>query len=314
MDVNKKDLAVKASILYYEMGMSQNEVAEQLEISRSYVSQLLSLAKELGVVKISIDISGFNLRQLRREIEFKGKYPKIKQVYIMQSDSEEFTENNLGKFAAPYITDLIREARVIGINLGTSVEKAVEAMHSQDFSDASGKEVVQIMGGFNHDMDTSHPGEVVKNLGTKLGCRYYYLNCPVIVEQPELKTALLKEKSIRSVIEKWNQIDLAVMGIGAADKRSKLFSLFSPEMEKQIMAARVRTELNINFFKENGDFVPLLEDNKISIPYKQLKKVKSKIIIANGEYKKHSIAGALKAGMIDVLITDSTTADAVMGL
>ncbi|NLJ41063.1 MAG: hypothetical protein GX352_05565 [Clostridiales bacterium] len=312
MEFNKKELAQKVSLLYYENNKSQNEIATELEISRSYVSQLLSFARKSGIVEIIVHVDEFGLRMIREEVRFKTRFPGLKQVYIMKSQSEGFTELNLGKFSVPYIADMINDAEVIGVNLGQAVENTIDQLQRQSFADTSNKQVVQIMGGFsNSAIRAVQPNEVVRKLGTILNCDSYYLNCPAVVEQPQLRKALLREKSIETIANMWNHIDLAIMGIGVADGRSKLFNTLTPEMSEVVERSNAYAELTINFFDKEGKHIHLLEDNKISIPFRQLKKIKRKVVICYGEYKKKAIAAALKAGMIDVLITDSITINAV---
>ena len=47
---NKLSLVVSVARLYYENGFGQGEIAKQLNISRSYVSKLLTMAKEENIV------------------------------------------------------------------------------------------------------------------------------------------------------------------------------------------------------------------------------------------------------------------------
>lgn len=312
MEINKKEMAIRVSILYYEKNKNQNEIAEELDISRSYVSQLLTYAKEAGMVKITINVDECNLRMIRREIEFKSRFPNLKQVLIMSSESTDFSENNIGKFAAPYITEMINESNVVGVNLGASVEKTIDRLEKQNFS-GSGKKVVQIMGELNNNnlIGGAHPNELVKNLSIIMNCPCYYLICPAIIEQPALRLELLKEKSIETVINLWDQIDLAIMGIGVADDRSRLFKLFNDNMIAQIRENNVSCDLTINFFNKAGQYIPLMDNHKISIPYEKLKKIKKKVVICYGGYKNEAILSALNAGMIDILITDSITIQAV---
>ena len=49
------NLILKASDLYYNQGMRQQEISEQLEISVSTVSRLLKKAKEQEIVRFTID-------------------------------------------------------------------------------------------------------------------------------------------------------------------------------------------------------------------------------------------------------------------
>jgi deoxyribonucleoside regulator len=307
----KEELAIKASIMYYEKNKSQNEIAKELKISRSYVSQLLAYARENNIVDISINIDEFNLRMLRMEIEFGTNFPGV-VFYIMKSDSNEFTESQIGQFAAPYISNMINEANIIGIGLGTSVMKTIDNLKSIKFKDSSDKKVVQIMGGLTNNITAgTHSSELVKKLSEILSCEYYYINCPAVVKNAKLKESLFKEEVIVRSAKLWDKLDLAIMGVGVADCRSSLFKLFSPEMIKEAESSEACGQMNINFYDYWGKSIPLLENNKITIPINKLKKIRNKVVIGYGDYKIKAILGALRGALIDVLITDSLTIDAM---
>ena len=51
---NKTQTALEICHLYYEDGLSQNEIAEKLKISRPTISRLLTFAKENGLVQIKV--------------------------------------------------------------------------------------------------------------------------------------------------------------------------------------------------------------------------------------------------------------------
>ena len=306
-NTQKQDLAARTAIRYYEYQQSQNEIANALGISRSYVSQLLTYAREAGIVKISVNVKN----DYRREVAFQKQY-SCKHAYIMESDSESFTQNNIGSFVAPHLTRLINNAGTIGINLGESVQKAVAELSVSDMIDSSNKVVVQMMGGYNSTYNTKAlPCELVSTLGQLLNCQCMYLNCPTIVNSKELRSLMLEEQSIKEVTERWKWIDLAIMGIGVANEASKTFALLSEKMRDRIRESKACCDININYFNENGEYLNLLEDAKISIPYEQLRSVKTKAVIGYGVQKARAIAAALKAKMIDVLVTDSITVDAI---
>jgi deoxyribonucleoside regulator len=304
-------MAEKAAILYHEKDLSQKEVARALGISRSQVSLLLRYAKETGITEITVNIDKFRLRMIKREIELKERFPKVRQIYVMSSDSEEFTERTLGAFAAPYLSEMIREATTIGVNLGTSVEKSIDALDRRDLSGASGKAVVQLMGGFSMDIRKAHPYELVKKLSAILGCDCFCLNCPAIVQQGSLRAALREEPSIKDVMKRWNDMDLVLMGIGVADERSKLFSLFNDSMCAEVQASGACAEVNLNFFDEQGRYLPVLENHRMGATYEELRSVKRRVAICTGKLKTRAVVAALRSGIIDVLVTDSLTMDAV---
>jgi deoxyribonucleoside regulator len=315
-NAHKKEIATKASILYYEKNKSQSYIANELGVSRSYVSLLLNFAKEQGIVKILVDVDTFNLRMIRKEIELKSFFPKVKQFYIMQSVSNEFTESNIGQFAAPYVADMVKRSNVVGIGLGKSVYQMINNLKREDFLNLGNnnkKKIVQMMGGLSNSAKAgTHSNELVKRLSEIINySEYYYLHYAAIFEDPDIKKILLNERSLKSTIEMWDYIDLAIMGIGVADKRSTLFKLFNKEMAKKVENSKAVGQINANFFDVEGNDIPILEDNKICIPIEKMKKIRNKIVIGFEEYKVKSIYGALKGGYIDIFFTDSITIDAL---
>jgi DNA-binding transcriptional regulator LsrR (DeoR family) len=311
VDKKKREMAERASIMYYEKNYMQNEVAKELGVSRSLVSQLLAYARNNGIVDIKINIDEFNLRMIRKEMELKSQFPHVSQFYIMSSESEDETKRNLGDFAAPYLAELINESEVIGVNLGASVEKAINSLSKYSFPNSENKNIVQIMGGFSKDIERAHPIELVRKLSSIMDCGYYYLNCPAVIVQEKLRSALLKEDSIQSVIQMWDKIDLAIMGIGTVNGNSRLNSLLSEDMRDSLKESHACADVNINYFDQDGRYLPLYENNKISAGYNVLKRIKKKVAICHGLHKKEAILSALKAGVIDVLITDSITVNAI---
>jgi deoxyribonucleoside regulator len=307
MSIRQRDeLASRAALLYYEYQKSQNEVAAELGISRSYVSQLLSWARETGMVKISIEVAA----GYAREADFTSKFPRLRHAYILPSASEEYTSAYIGQFAAPHVGRLIGKADTIGINLGYAVQSVIRCLDEADFAFDRPKTAVQIMGGVgNGGYDAMMPGELVSRLAKAIGAQCLYLNCPAIVEDAGLKQALMQEGSIASVVRTWKKLDLVIMGIGGIDDRSRIYPMLSEEMRGTIAASRACCDVTVNFFNENGVYLPILLDNKISIPYEDLRAVKMKIVIGHGKHKARAILSGLRAGMIDVLITDSITVE-----
>lgn len=310
MVIDKKSMIVEAAIMYYERNMTQNEIAEEMNISRSYVSQLLNMAREMKIVRFHVDVDEYSLRLIREEMEFKAKWPSLKRVYIMQSENEEFTAANIGKFAAPYIAEMISEASMIGINPGLSVERAVNCLSIQNITPRADRRVVQIMGGFNSSNFNafSEPNGIALKLGKVLECEVSYVNCPAIITQDNLRESLLKEESISQVLELWNGIDVAIMGLGTV-KNSNFFNLFPESIRKQILNAGVTGFINTNFFNGNGEWISLYEEHKIGISVDQFKNIKNKVIICSGTTKSLPLIGALRGGHIDTLIVDSIAVD-----
>ncbi len=305
----KIELASYTAIMYYSYNMNQNEIAKRLGISRSYVSQLITLARDAGLVTIKINTD----RVYKYEVEFAQKH-NLKQVYIMDSASSKDTAAGIGSFAAPLITKLINGANVIGVNLGNSVGQVISGLSSGDFADSSDKTVVQIMGGFNSEdtaQKTSLPNELVSRLKNILGCSSLYLNCPAVIENRELRELMLGEPSIKKVMDFWENIDMVIMGIGAFNEQSRTQSLLKEETLKLLEKNKACCDINTHYFNIDGEYLDILEGKNICLSYEQLKKIDKKVVVGYGQRKVKPLSAAIRAGMIDILITDSQTAEAI---
>ena len=300
----KDELASRTALLYYECQKSQLDIANELGISRSYVSQLLTYAREAGIVRISLNVDESYIH----EIAFAEKFPGLQHVFILPSPSTEYTMANIGTFAAPHITRLLNESDTIGINLGYAVQSVIENLDESNFSSKKPKTIVQLMGGFLKGQNSMMmPGELVMRLSKMIGAECLYLNCPAVIDNASLKKDLLLENSISAVVKRWKDVNLAIMGIGVVNEQSRIHSMLSAEMKKKVQDSAACCEITLNYFDSNGRYLPILLENKISIPYEILKSIKIKAVIGHGEHKAKAILSALKAQMIDILITDSIT-------
>ena len=63
----KRDLLIKVAKLYYVEGRSQEEIAQEVHVSRPTVSRLLKTSISSGIVQIRIDdISSFGIELAKR--------------------------------------------------------------------------------------------------------------------------------------------------------------------------------------------------------------------------------------------------------
>ena len=66
------------------------------------------------------------------------------------------------------------------------------------------------------------------------------------------------------------------------------------------------------FFTPEGEPVHVLDDRLIAIEWEELKRIPLVVAMAAGQDKREAILGALKARCINVLVTDESTARAVL--
>lgn len=312
MKNNKSVLAQQCCLLYYAKRKGQQEIADMLGISRAYVSRLLSYALDEKLVEIEVKLSNVGLRDTGREVELYSSFDKLKRVHILKSTSLEFSIANIGLFTADCIEEYIQNAENIGLSLGLAVERTIEAMGGDKSRHTKKKHLVQLMGNLNANGNTyAQPHDVLSSLSRKLNADVHFLNAPIFVKDQGLRDQLCGEDGIADTCRRWENIDLALLGVEDAQVDSKLSPLIGDEGRRQIEQRRAAGNIAAIYFDKEGRHIPILDDRKIAISYDAFMNIENKVIIGHGPGKVDAIRAALKGGIIDVLVTDSITCDAI---
>ena len=118
---------VQASRLYYELGETQNAIAERLGVTRPQVSRLLKRARAEGIVEIRIvdrttaeSPAGDTLRR-RYGLEPSISLPPL-------AGPDDLTRRMVGRLAAQVLRGKIRDGATVGIGDGASVAATAAAL------------------------------------------------------------------------------------------------------------------------------------------------------------------------------------------
>ncbi|WP_302583305.1 PTS sugar transporter subunit IIC [Anaerostipes caccae] len=135
---------------------------------------------------------------------------------------------------------------------------------------------------------------------------------PLVVADEQAKQKFMEEESVRNVIEIAEGADVAVFGIGALDYNSTIMNtdIIPPGEYDRLKDKGGVGEILCHVFDIEGN---LIEDsfNKrlVSISFENLKKIPIRVGVAYGKEKRQAILGALRAGIVNVLITDMQAAE-----
>jgi len=142
----------------------------------------------------------------------------------------------------------------------------------------------------------------------------------MVVERADTRDALLLDRSIRPVTARWTELQVAVVGIGAApgglprDYRS-VMGLLPSEVQLELSTEGVVGDLCAHMFDAQGRFV----DHEVSlrtlaIPVDDLRRVPDVVAVAGGVHKAASVLGAVRTGIPRVLVTDQLAAERLLQL
>ncbi len=310
--VDDSRLIVKCCKLYYEEYYTQNEISNILGVSRPTISRMLKEGRDLGIVKIEI-INPFqsNFEALERQTE---KRFNIREVLIIEDEADEaMQKRQLAKAAANYLRRIIKDGDAIGVSMGTTLKGIAEYINNKEKRKLT---FVPLIGGVGQSKIDIHPNDIVMGLAQAFGGNFKLLHAPAVVSSENIKKELLKEQSIKDIIDHSKLCNIGIVGIGSpTDMNSTMMTsgYFNEDDTKELAKLGVVGDICLQFYDINGN-TDKFDFNKrvVGIDLSDLKKIDTVIGVACGEKKVMAIIGALNSKIIDVLITNYSNAMAII--
>jgi DNA-binding transcriptional regulator LsrR (DeoR family) len=301
-----RDLLIQASRLYYELGETQNAVADRLGVTRPQVSRLLKRARAEGIVEIRIidqttadSPAADSLRQ-RFDLQVVHLAPTL-------AGPEDLTRRIVGRLAAQVLRANVRDGAIVGIGDGASVGAVADAL--DEAATPVRATVVPLAGGY---WSTGPDRDPFRRIADAFGAQPHGLMAPGLLDDAVTKRALEAHAGVRAVLDLWERLDVALFGIGG---RSWGIGSLGPDVVRSLDDDEAVGEILIAPFDVNGRFVcPALRDRVLAFDARELGRVPTSIGVGSGERKVRPILGALRSGVVRTLVTDVATAEAVVAL
>jgi DNA-binding transcriptional regulator LsrR (DeoR family) len=316
------DLAtlVRVSRLYYELGETQERIAALVGVTRPQVSRLLKEARAQGVVEIRIvDRSAV---ESPAGDALRARFG-LRAVHLAPTldGPPELTRRRVGRLAGEVLRSAIRDGMVVGIGDGASVAAVADELGAEAGAGTGGSiagagggaqvdaTVVPLCGGFWRPGSGDEP---YRRIGDGLGASVHALHAPGVLDDANVRDALCAHAGVRSVLDLWTRLDVALFGIGGPSWSEA--SVGRAAMA-EIRAGRAIGEVLIAPFAVDGRLVgDSLRKRTIAFDARGLPNVSLAIGVAEGAAKVAPILGALRGHLLNVLVTDVRTAEAVLNL
>jgi DNA-binding transcriptional regulator LsrR (DeoR family) len=311
--MDRKTLQIfEAARLCYEMGLSQREVAEDLGVSPATLTRLLQKARELGIVKFTVQPPEEYTQvaeNLARDLEKKLQIDTV--VLTPTSGRPEIVRKELGFAAAGWISSQIKFGTRIGFSGGRSVAEIIPFLKKT----ADGIEVVQLMGGVSPTEIDIQADVIARNAASRLGGTCHVIHGPAIFPSERELLQLLKNRIVADVVKRFDELDVSVVGIGTVTLDNPLMQcgfLKEPEVERLSKSGCVG-DICGHFFNERGEECDAtLAKRILGIRLAQLAKIPNVCAVAAGSDKVAAIVAACRAGIPKALVTDTETAERIV--
>ncbi len=293
--------------LYYKDKLSQQEIAQKLQLSRPWVSKLLARAEEVGIVKIEVRSPYTGSTALSAALT--EKYA-LEHACVVERDADG---DALARTAADYFLSILRSRDVVGVGWGTSVSRLIAHVPQDDFPQV---QVVPLAGSFGNSI--SHfPNYSAMRLSETLRASARVLHTPALCVSQEEYNTLMANDTTCEVLHMAEHADILLLGIGAlADSISPQYGAFGPEDIRTLKEKHVIGDVALQYFDAQGKPADIEAASRLikADIFHASANARVSLGIAEGLHKVRTIDAALRLKLVNVLFTGEATALALLSL
>ena len=308
--LNELRLISRVAQMYHLEGRRQAEIAQHLRLSQATVSRMLKRAEAEDIVRTSVTPPAGTYSELEGALREKYDLPEAIVVECTE-DRDGAIMARIGEAAAHLLEVTLAPGEIIGVSSWSqTISKMVENIHP--LKSAQAKYVVQTLGGMGDPSVQTHATQLTTRLARLTGAEPKLLPVQGVTTSREAKLLMQADPFVRETMDLFGSITLAIVGIGAVEPSELLArsgNIFSSRELSDLAEAGAVGDISLRFFDKNGKPVKTpLDDRVIGLPLEDLERVDRVIALAGGSKKTDAIAGALRVGVIDMLVTDKFTA------
>lgn len=316
-----EDLLLLADVAqqYYLEDLTQEQIARRIGVSRSNVSRMLKEARERGLVEIRIHHPLKTLPELAAALT---RTVALADCLVLDPAGTPAADgggeraadvaHQLGALAARYLQERIPDNSIVGVGWGSTVYHVVTSGYLRR---KPGMSVVQLMGSVGGATPDIDGAQVAGRLGRTLGAKVYYLHAPMVVTDAGVRAGLLRDQHIRKTLEMARRAQTLLVSVGAVTQASGIYRagyLNDADLE-YIQGQGAVGDICGSYFRQDGSPCSLeLEERMIAAPAEVMRGVPLRVGVGWGEAKALPSLGAIRAGLINVLITDEECARAIL--
>lgn len=297
-----------AAWLYYEEGLTQGEIAVQMGVSRPSVNAYLADARTRGIVSIEIDPERFRALSIARAL--KDHFGLEDCLVIPSNGSDGSLIDRLGAAAAQVLSRITQSGDTIAVTWGRTMLATASQIERRGLRDLR---VIQATGGTTAKIAWT-PEACATRLAESLGARSIPLSAPAVVSSPEVRDLLLREAVLAEQMEVLAQANRIVLGISSLRPESTIHTsgFFDGVAMHEHYHAAVGSIAGRLISAQGKPVDGPLEGRTIGMDLAAILQVRSRIGVAGGMDKVQAILAALRGGYVNVMVTDSDTARAIL--
>ena len=308
--LDEDDALARVTWLYHHRRLTQEQIAQQLGVSRPTIQRLLRQAAEKGFITVSLRVDLLRRLQTASRLVERFGLREVFVVPISDLDSEEDIRRACAKTGALYLEATLQPHQILAIAWGQTMFEVARALRE---TPVEGLVVAQSTGGLNRS-GFFNPSRVTSLFGEKLHAQVYHLYVPMIIASKELREVLLPDPGIREVLDLVRQASCFMAGIGKVEKGATVLQtgFLDQGTINRLKASGAVGDISSRYFDLQGK--PILgdvNDRLMGLSWEDMRQLQTVVAVA-GPNRVEAVVGALRTGLLHVLIIDEQTAQKVL--
>ena len=281
---------------YYLEDQRQSDIARELGVSRPMVSRLLSEARALGVVEITVHDpeaqSAGLLGQLCRTSSLRGG------VLVEEGEDNDATNQRLSRGAVEQLRQI--GARRLGVGWGYLIGQLVTWLEANPQPESTVTDICPLVGNASIPARNYQSNENVRLMAQQLGAAPHFLYLPALPESVEEKQLLCSTEVYRQICQRWEEMDTALVNIGDYPSSPDFASLV--RYGSLLQRHRACGRMLVYYFNEEGTVIQSDQDFAIQIPLELLRRCPNIVGVCSANTSAKALRGALHSGFFTHLV------------
>ena len=308
-DAWPEQLAVRVARCYYDLRMTQQQIAQSLNISRARVIRLLSECREKGIVTIRINSPLLENLELADALATRYQLSAA-DVCLSNASDELQLAQQVGHAAGEVVLRHICDDITIGLGWGVTLKEMVAQL---EYSPKKNVSVVALLGSLTRRSAIAR-FEATTQLASRLEAECLYLPAPIVCDSAHTRQLLEEQPMFKDIHRRALKADLAIVSIGGMDSATirQLGLVNSREYSSVRKAGAIGNFLGF-YIDVEGKLVPHpINERIIGIPGSVFKGIPKRLMISAGLNKVEALKAVLSQGYVSDFVTDQITARALL--
>ncbi|AWB47921.1 DNA-binding transcriptional regulator [Gemmobacter aquarius] len=307
---SQSDDAARAGWLYYVAGMTQDQIARELGVSRQRAQRLVSRAMAEGLIHVRLEHPIAACLKLEQALTERFSLTRCRVAPALGAGHDAV--QGIAPAAAAELERFLRmpEPLVIALGTGRAMRGMVDAMAALE---APQHRLVSLIGNIAPDGSASF-FDVIMRIADKVRAPHYPMPVPVISETPEENATFQSLRPVRQVRELAKAADVTFVGVGQMSDDAPLLAdgFVRPDELSEMQRQGAVGEVAGWVFDREGRYLELGTNSRVGGVRIVAGQSRPVIGVAAGPSKAPAIRAALVARILNGLVTDEATARAVL--